>query len=188
MPDAHESCRKAPSQPHKCSRFILYSRRVRKIASGNFKNAQVYQFGPSDGSKKSRRLVEACVRGFFQHGLCRSLHRDQRVLLAFEKMRRARRFPVDDPFQVSSLFHCRAIRAPIGRGGVCCLVWTLSPLQGLLTCRVAAPRLTPVGCILSLLRSLGPSLFFGSFGAWSVTDAVCTGRLDSRFGLSPGHL
>src|SRR5579872_1375876 len=25
MPDAHESCRKAPSQPHKCSRFIVYT-------------------------------------------------------------------------------------------------------------------------------------------------------------------
>src|SRR5215471_11752330 len=24
MPDAHESCRNAPSQPHKCSRFTVY--------------------------------------------------------------------------------------------------------------------------------------------------------------------
>jgi hypothetical protein len=26
MPDAHESCRKAPSQPHNCSRFIVYTK------------------------------------------------------------------------------------------------------------------------------------------------------------------
>jgi len=30
MPDAHESCRNAPSQPHKCSRFIVYTKAYEK--------------------------------------------------------------------------------------------------------------------------------------------------------------
>lgn len=31
LPDAHESCRKTPSQPHACSRFIVYSKECRKV-------------------------------------------------------------------------------------------------------------------------------------------------------------
>src|SRR5499427_2330844 len=31
MPDAPESCRKAPSQPHNCSRFIVYSKPRKKV-------------------------------------------------------------------------------------------------------------------------------------------------------------
>src|SRR5215472_5284370 len=31
MPDAHESCRNAPSQPHNCSRFIFYSNEYGKV-------------------------------------------------------------------------------------------------------------------------------------------------------------
>ena len=31
MPDAHESCRKAPSQPHNCSRFIVYTNPCKKV-------------------------------------------------------------------------------------------------------------------------------------------------------------
>ena len=31
MPDAHESCRNAPSQPHKCSRFIVYTNPRKKV-------------------------------------------------------------------------------------------------------------------------------------------------------------
>ena len=35
MPDAHESCRNAPDQPHNCSRFIVYSKECAK-AQGAF--------------------------------------------------------------------------------------------------------------------------------------------------------
>ena len=34
MPDAHESCRKAPSQPHNCSRFIVYTKPCGKAQGG----------------------------------------------------------------------------------------------------------------------------------------------------------
>jgi len=34
MPDAHESCRKAPSQPHNCSRFIVYTKPCAKAQGG----------------------------------------------------------------------------------------------------------------------------------------------------------
>ena len=35
MPDAHESCKIAPSQPHNCSRFIVYSTCRRRSARGD---------------------------------------------------------------------------------------------------------------------------------------------------------
>jgi hypothetical protein len=34
MPDAHESCRNAPDQPHACSRFIVYNKEFTKAQEG----------------------------------------------------------------------------------------------------------------------------------------------------------
>src|SRR5579863_2131759 len=57
MPDAHESCRKAPSQPHKCSRFIVYSRGRPKSARGKiWERRKVYEVGSGVVSRLGRFL------------------------------------------------------------------------------------------------------------------------------------
>ncbi len=65
MPDAHESCRNAPSQPHKCSRFIVYTNPRKKVQALIDFSVGMFIGRVHEASLVSER-VSAGTRGFFR--------------------------------------------------------------------------------------------------------------------------